>query len=97
MQLTSTLLLPLLAVPAFAVPTFSWPPWPLNNHGGCLSLSTAETIVGYYAAVIAHNSTSLGNATQTAYAITVPNYTEYSDSASEQVGAPVRILTLSLH
>ena len=81
-----TVILSSLAALAFAIPTA--PP----TYDNCLSQEEAETLVARYAAVVAQQPSDIGNATETAIAITADSYTETSDSANIQIGIPVCLL-----
>lgn len=63
-----------------------------GNGAGCLSQQAAETLVGRYAAVLGQVDSDIGTPVETAYGITLPSYSEYSDSANIQLGIPVRLL-----
>ena len=62
-----------------------------RSYGGyeCLCQNDAEKIVTEYIAILAHNSSDLGDANATAQALLDPNYSEISDSVLLLEGLPV--------
>ncbi|KAK3049763.1 hypothetical protein LTR09_008939 [Extremus antarcticus] len=64
-----------------------------RDTGYCVCQADAETLVARYAAVIAAQPSDLGGPIKTAKAITGRNYVEQSDSANQQIGIPLGVLT----
>ena len=80
MKFTSLTLVTLVSY-AIAAPT----------AGGCLSLQAGTDLVNRYAAIVGARDSDIGGPVETAEQIIADTYNEFSDSANQQIGLPVRI------